>query len=515
MGKQIFYKEDARQRLFSGIKMLYDAVSVTYGPKGGNVVIMDIYGVPSITHDGVTVAESITVDETPETAGYNVGIELIKQAATKLNSVVGDGTTTVTVLTYHIIEEANKLIKTGTNPQELRKELENASERLLAVLDELVEPISDQDSRLAAVATVSAGDKVIGELIASIVKEIGKDGVITVEPGQGGVLEHEIVEGFKFNAGFVSPLFITDPNTQQAIIDEPSVIIIDKTIAGTSDILPILKRATEANITNLIVVAESIKRDALNILLTNKVRGALNVVAIEATKEQMEDIKYTTGAMIMSDQTGISVNNASLDVLGKADKVIVGERETTIISGHGDKEQLQIHLDAIQKIAKKSGNKGLEKRHADINGKAAIIRVGGASESEIDEKKYRVDDAVAATKAALADGIVAGGGTTLAYLSNQGGVTNGDKVLKAALLKPIQIITENAQLDYKDITAKVLKAEYGYGIDVLNPTKELVDLKAKGIIDPLQVTKESLLSSISIAATVITIGALIVNEPKK
>jgi chaperonin GroEL len=509
MGKQIFYKEEARQRLFSGIKMLYDAVSVTYGPKGGNVVIMDIYGVPSITHDGVTVAESIAVDETPETAGYNVGIELIKQAATKLNVEVGDGTTTVTVLTYHIIQEANKLIESGVNPQELRKELENASERLIKTLDTLIEPIDDQDDRLAAVATVSAGSEEIGKLIASIVKTIGKDGIITVEPGHGIKLESQIVEGAKINAGFVSPLFVTDQSTQQAVIEEPRVLLTDKTLAGSDSIVPILERAVKEGIKNLLVVGEKIKGDALNILLANKIKGGLNVVAIEATPEQRQDIAFITGALIISEATGISVSNASTEALGKADKVIVGELNTTIISGYGDKERLQVHLDAIQK-------QELHQRFADISGKAAIIKVGGSSESEIDEKKYRVDDAVAATKAALQHGIVAGGGTTLVSLSNSlDGETNGDKILRTALLKPIEIITGNAQLDPEAIIKQVTESEYGYGVNVLSPTEELVDLKAQGIIDPSAVTKESLLSSISIAATVITIGALIVNEPKK
>jgi chaperonin GroEL len=519
MGKKIFYKEDARQRLFGGIKMLYDAVAVTYGPQGGNVVIMDRFNIPSITHDGVTVAQSVSVDETEETAGYNVGIELIKDAASKLNTVVGDGTTTVTVLTYHIIEEANKLIADGVKPQQLRKELEKACIELIKTLDTLVEPINDQDTRIAEVATVSAGDREIGQLIASIVKVIGKDGVITVEPGHGVGLEHEIVKGHAINVGYKSPLFVTDPTTKEAIIDQPSIILAKKTIASPNDIVPLLSRLTEKGIKNIVLFAESVKGDALNILLVNKIKGGLNVVVVETEKEEIDDIAVTTGAMVISEATGITAENASLDILGHADKVIVGETKTTIISGKGIKEDIDTYLADIKTQSEKLtgyDKQLLEKRYADISGKAAIIKVGGNSEAEIDEKKYRVDDAVAATKAALEYGIVAGGGTALIHLSNSlESLTNGHKVLKQALLEPFKRITDNAQLDADELLKKVQKAKYGYGIDVLSDSTDLIDLRDHGVIDPYQVTKESLLSSISIASTVITIGAVIVEDPEK
>lgn len=508
MGKQIFHSEDARNRLFAGIKTLYDAVAVTYGPKGGNVVIMDNYGVPSITHDGVTVAESITLDETPSTAGQNVGIELIKQAASKLNAIVGDGTTTVTVLTYHIINEANKMIQVGVNPQTLRKELEKASERLTSELEKLIEPIDDQDTRLKEVATVSAGDREIGNLIGEIVKTIGKDGVITVEPGQSAGLESEIVEGYTLKRGYKSPLFVTDSSTQQAIIDEPVILLSKKTLNGASDLIPVLNRLVEQKITNIVIFAEDIKGDALKILLVNKIKGGLNTVAVEATPEQIDDLAVTTGAMVMSNETGINAENASVEIVGRADKIIVTENQTSVISGKGDKERIQVHLDSLK--AQK-----LDKRYADVSGKAAIIRVGGNSESEIDEKKYRVDDAVSATKAALEHGIVAGGGVTLIHLANKlDGTTNGEKVLKEALTEPFKRILSNAQLDSDTILTQVTKAKYGQGVDVLSDSDKLIDLKEHGVIDPAQVTKESLLSSISIASTVITIGALIVNQPK-
>lgn len=519
MGKKIFYKEDARQRLFGGIKMLYDAVAVTYGPQGGNVVIMDRFGIPSITHDGVTVAHSVTVDETEDTAGYNTGIELIKNAAHKLNTIVGDGTTTVTVLTYHIIEEANKLISSGVKPQQLRKELEKSCQSLIEALEKLVEPITSDDTRLKEVATVSAGDREIGELIAKVVGVIGKDGVITVEPGHGVGLEHEVVEGHIIHAGFVSPLFITDQNTQEVVLDQPSIILAKKVIANPNDIVPLLGRIIEQKINNIVLIAETVKGDALNILLVNKIKGALNSVVIEATKEQIDDIALTTGALILSESTGINAENASLDVLGKADKIIVSEGKTSIIAGKGSKKAIELHLESLKSQASKLtgyDKQQLEVRHAEINGKAAIIKVGGNSEAEIDEKKYRVDDAVAATKAALEYGIVAGGGTTLIHLSNSlQSLTNGDKVLKQALLEPFKRITENAQLDSDELLKKVQKAKYGYGIDVLSDSTDLIDLRDYGVIDPYQVTKESLLSSISIASTVITIGAVIVEDPEK
>lgn len=517
MGKTIYYKEDARQRLFDGIKTLYDAVAVTYGPQGGNVVIVDEYGYPTITHDGVTVAQAVSINETEKTGGQNVGIELIKNAAHKLNNIVGDGTTTVTVLTYHIIKQANELIKSGVKAQELRKELEQACTKLIETLDTLAESIESDDPRIASVATVSAGDPVIGNLIAEIVKEIGKDGVITVELGQTAALESEIVEGHALNVGYKSPLFVTDQNTSQAVIDQPSIILANKILVNPNDIIPLIGRAVEDKITNLVVIANEIKGDALNILLVNKIKGSLNIVAIEADKEQIDDISKTTGALVISEQTGITAENASLDILGKADKIIVTSDKTSIIAGKGDKEQLQIHLDSIKaKIDKAPQHEKdkLTKRYADIIGKAAIIKVGGNSESEIDEKKYRVDDAVAATKAALHHGIVAGGGTTYIHLSKTlDAKTDGEKLLKSVLLEPFKRIMENAQLDPSLIT-KAEGASYGYGYNVLQEPK-LINLRENGIVDPLQVTRESLLSSVSIAATVITINAIIVDEPKK
>lgn len=532
MAKKVFYGDDARTRVLGGAKALYDAVKVTYGPKGGNVVIAKSYGGPTVTHDGVTVAEGVDLPENDdETLGYKVGAELIKQAATKLNKVAGDGTTTVTVLTYNILKEANRLIAAGHNPQELRKGIEEAGREVVAELDKISESIEGKNARVAEVATISAGSQEIGELIAGVIDKIGKDGVVTVEAGQGLEMESEVVEGFSLDRGFTSALFVTDINRQEAVYDKPAIVITDKKLSSIQDVAPILEKLAQAGKKDLVLIADEVEGEALSVMVLNKLKGVFNSVAVKAPsfgdrrKEILEDIAVLTGATVISEERGMNFDNVGLDVIGSARKVIVGKDETTIIEGAGAKKEVEARIGLIvaqSDNAQSSYDKSeLNKRAAALSGKVAVIKVGGASETEIDEKKFRVDDAVAATKAALAEGIVAGGGVTLVNLANNiktegtDSVSAGKLILKNALKQPFVQIMKNAGLNSEALLAQVEAAKPGNGINVMTPEKGLIDVKKSGVIDPARVTKEAVQNSVSIASTAATMGALVVDIPEK
>ena len=532
MAKKVFYGDDARTRVLGGAKALYDAVKVTYGPKGGNVVIAKSYGGPTVTHDGVTVAEGVDLPENDdETLGYKVGAELIKQAATKLNKVAGDGTTTVTVLTYNILKEANRLIAAGHNPQELRKGIEEAGREVIAELDKISESIEGKNARVAEVATISAGSQEIGELIAGVIDKIGKDGVVTVEAGQGLEMESEVVEGFSLDRGFTSALFVTDINRQEAVYDKPAIVITDKKLSSIQDVAPILEKLAQAGKKDLVLIADEVEGEALSVMVLNKLKGVFNSVAVKAPsfgdrrKEILEDIAVLTGATVISEERGMNFDNVGLDVIGSARKVIVGKDETTIIEGAGAKKEVEARIGLIvtqSDNAQSSYDKSeLDKRAAALSGKVAVIKVGGASETEIDEKKFRVDDAVAATKAALAEGIVAGGGVTLVNLANNiktegtDSVSAGKLILKNALKQPFVQIMKNAGLNSEALLAQVEAAKPGNGINVMTPEKGLIDVKKSGVIDPARVTKEAVQNSVSIASTAATMGALVVDIPEK
>lgn len=532
MAKKVFYGDDARTRVLGGAKALYDAVKVTYGPKGGNVVIAKSYGGPTVTHDGVTVAEGVDLPENDdETLGYKVGAELIKQAATKLNKVAGDGTTTVTVLTYNILKEANRLIAAGHNPQELRKGIEEAGREVVAELDKISESIEGKNARVAEVATISAGSQEIGELIAGVIDKIGKDGVVTVEAGQGLEMESEVVEGFSLDRGFTSALFVTDINRQEAVYDKPAIVITDKKLSSIQDVAPILEKLAQAGKKDLVLIADEVEGEALSVMVLNKLKCVFNSVAVKAPsfgdrrKEILEDIAVLTGATVISEERGMNFDNVGLDVIGSARKVIVGKDETTIIEGAGAKKEVESRIGLIvaqSDNAQSSYDKSeLDKRAAALSGKVAVIKVGGASETEIDEKKFRVDDAVAATKAALAEGIVAGGGVTLVNLANNiktegtDSVSAGKLILKNALKQPFVQIMKNAGLNSEALLAQVEAAKPGNGINVMTPEKGLIDVKKSGVIDPARVTKEAVQNSVSIASTAATMGALVVDIPEK
>lgn len=530
MAKKVFYDDDARRRVLGGAKALYDAVKVTMGPKGRNVIISKSFGGPTVTHDGVTVAKGVELPENDDdTLGYKVGAELIKQAANKMNDVAGDGTTTVTVLTYNILAEANKLIAAGHNPMELRKGVEAAGAEVVKELAKLAEDIGSSKERVAEVATISAGDSEIGKLIADVIAKVGKDGVVTVEEGQSLQLESEVVEGFTMDRGFLSAYMVTDTNRMEAVYDKPAVVITEEKVSSVQQFLPLLEKLAQAGKKDLVLIAEDVESEVLATLILNKLKGVFNTVAVKAPsfgdrrKEELQDIAALTGATVISAEQGLTFENADLSVVGSARKVIVDKDKTTIIEGAGAAAEVKERIAQVRAQAKNAKSEyereGYEKRAAALSGKVAVIKVGGATETEIEEKKFRVDDAVAAVKAALEEGVVAGGGVTLANLSENlkadgnDSETAGRQVLKTALLRPFYELMHNSGLNPDEWWPQV-RAKKGFGVNVNKPG-ELVDMKAAGIVDPARVTKEAVQNAVSIAATAMTMGALVVDLPEK
>lgn len=526
MAKKIYYEAEAREKVLSGARQLYDAVKVTFGPKGKNVIIEKEYGAPVITHDGVTVAEAVELPSKDDSLGEAVGAKLIKAAAQKLNKVAGDGTTTVTVLTYNILAEANKLIVAGVNPMELRRGIEKAGAEIVEGIEKASEKIEGDSNKVAEVATISAGDAEIGKLIAEVISKIGKDGVVTVEAGQGLEMEQEIVEGFSYDKGYASPFFVTDANRQEAIFEKPLVLVTDQKISAASDILPLLEKVAQSGKKDLTIIAEEVSGEALSLLVLNKLKGVFNSLVLKAPsfgdrrKEIMEDIAILTDATVVSSDKGLKLEEVGLEVLGTASKIIATKDETTIIKGAGDKKAVRERIDLIHTFAANAKSdyerEEFEKRAAALSGKVAVIKVGGATETEIDEKKFRVDDAVAATKAALAEGIVTGGGVTLVNLATKlDDKDAGMRIVKEALKAPFVHIMENAGLNAQALLAEVESAKPGFGVNVMAPEKGLVNLKKEGVIDPAKVTKEAVKNATSIAATAITMGALICEIPEE
>ncbi|MBC7582116.1 chaperonin GroEL [Aeromicrobium sp.] len=530
MAKKVFYDDDARRRVLGGAEILYSAVKTTMGPKGRNVVISKSYGGPSVTHDGVSVANAVEIaDVDDETLGYKVGAELIKQAASKMNNVAGDGTTTVTVLTYHILNEANKLIAAGHNPMLLRKGLEAGAQTVLGELDALAENIEGKSKRVAEVATISAGDAGIGELIADVIDKVGRDGIVTVEEGQGLLLESEVVEGFTFDKGYVSPYMVTDTSRMEAVYSKPAIVITDKKITSIQEFLPLLEKLAQAGKKDLILIAEDVEGEALGTLILNRLKGVFNTVAVKAPKfgdqkkDVLNDIAILTGAQVISEERGMTFENVELDVVGSARKVIVTKDGTTIIEGAGSAAEVTARINQIgvqSEAAQGKYDKGnLDARSAALSGKVAVIKVGGATETEINEKKDRVDDAVHAVKAALAEGIVPGGGVTLVNLANgldaagDDTYVAGNLLLKRALEQPFRILLSNAGLNADEWLPQVKSSKAGMGVNVNDPAA-LVDLKSVGVIDPVAVTKQAIQNAVSIAGTAMTMGALVVDVPE-
>ncbi len=534
MAKKIFYDNDARARVLAGAKELYEAVKVTMGPKGRNVVIQKSYGGPTVTHDGVTVAKAIEIEaRNDDTLGRSVGAELVKQAASKTNDTVGDGTTTATVLTYHILNEANKLIAAGHNPMDLKKGLDQAAEIVLGNVEGMIEKIAGNKEKVAQVATVSAGDPEIGSLIADVIEAVGEDGTVTVEKSEALGMVKEIVEGFKIDRGYVSQYMVTDGARMEASYDKPLILVTDKKISSIQEILPLLEKMAQGGKKELVIIAEDVEGEALATLVLNRLKGVFNTLAIKAPafgdrrKAILQDIAVLTGATVITEEQGITFENATVAMLGSARKVIATKDDTTIIEGMGDLAQITARTNEIraqiEHASSEYDKENLEKRLAALAGKVAVIKVGGATEVQIDEKKFRVDDAVAATKAAVAEGIVPGGGVTLVDLSKKLTVEPtkigsseeaGHLVLKRALVQPFRELMGNAGLNPDEKLPLVMAAKGGQGFDV-NDASSLIDLKAKGIVDPAKVTREAIQNAVSIAGAAMTMGSLIVDIPEE
>jgi chaperonin GroEL len=529
MAKQLVFSEEARRGLKRGIDVLARAVVTTLGPKGRNVAVDKKWGAPTITHDGVTVAKEIELEDPYE----NMGAQLLKEAATKTNDIAGDGTTTATLLAYTIMTEGMKNVAAGANPMLLKRGILAGTEALVKAIDEQSVEVTTREE-IANVAAISAQDREIGELIAAVMDEVGKDGVITVEESKGLAFETEYVEGMQFDRGYISPYLITSPEGMEAVIEEPYVLIHDKKISVATDIVPILEKLVQSGKRDLVVIAEDIDGEALATLVLNKLRGFLNVLAVKAPgfgdrrKRMLEDVAILTGAQVITEDMGRKLESVTIQDLGRADRVVSTKDDTTIVGGKGSEKAIMGRIEEIRVEIDSSTSdydkEKLQERLAKLSGGVAIIRVGAATEVELKEKKHRVEDALSATRAAVEEGIVPGGGVALInaipvlddvkmdYEDERTGV----KILCKALEEPMRKIAENAGLDGAVVQANVRRKQAeaknkNIGYDVLR--NDYLDMVAVGIIDPAKVTKGALQNAASIAAMVLTTEALITDIP--
>ncbi|HSQ26360.1 MAG TPA: chaperonin GroEL [Anaerolineales bacterium] len=531
MAKQLIFSEEARRRLSRGMETLANAVATTLGPKGRNVALDKKFGSPTITHDGVTVAKEIELEDPFE----NMGAQLLKEAATKTNDIAGDGTTTSTVLAHAIVFEGMKNLAAGANPMLLKRGIEAATKVVAEKINEQAIELTTKEE-IANVASISAQDRIIGELIAEVMDKVGKDGVITVEESKGLEFETEYVEGMQFDRGYISPYFITDPEHMEASIDDPYLLIHDKKISAASDIVPLLEKLVQIGKRDLVIVAEDIDGEALATLVLNKLRGMLNVVAVKAPgfgdrrKAMLQDIAILSGATVISDETGRKLESATISDLGRCEKIVVTKDETTVIGGKGEAAQIKGRIEQIRVEIDKSTSdydrEKLQERLAKLSGGVAIIRVGAATETELKEKKHRVEDALSATRAAVEEGIVPGGGVALINavsalddLDVEGDDAKiGVKIVRRALEMPLRKIAENAGKDGSVILEGVRRAQkekgnVRIGYDVIK--EEYLDMVEDGVIDPAKVTRGALENAASIAAMILTTEALIADLPEK
>ena len=531
MAKQLLFSEEARRALKTGIDVVVKSVATTLGPKGRNVAIDRKFGSPTITHDGVTVAKEIELEDPFE----NMGAQLLKEAATKTNDIAGDGTTTSTVLAHAIVTEGLKNLAAGANPMLLKRGIEAASKAVSdAIKDQAIDITTKAE--IGNVATISAQDREIGELIAEVMDKVGKDGVITVEESRGLQFETEYVEGMQFDRGYISPYFVTEPETMEAVIEEPKVLVYDKKISAASDIVPLLEKMVQVGKRELLIIAEDVDGEALATLVLNKLRGMLNVLAIKAPgfgdrrKAMLQDIAILTGATVISEETGRKLETVVIDDLGQAEKVASTKDDTTIIGGKGDGGAIKGRIEQIRVEIENSTSdydrEKLQERLAKLSGGVAIIRVGAATETELKEKKHRVEDALSATRAAVEEGIVPGGGVALINAikalddvkMDSSDAQIGVNIVRNSLEIPMRKIAENAGKDGSVVVENVRQAQAKeknnrIGYDVL--TEEYVDMVKGGVIDPAKVTRGALENAASIAAMILTTEALITDIPEK
>ena len=532
MAKQLIFAEDARRRLSRGMEILANAVATTLGPKGRNVALDKRFGSPTITHDGVTVAKEIELEDPFE----NMGAQLLKEAATKTNDIAGDGTTTSTVLAHSIVVEGMKNLAAGANPMLLKHGIEAATKVVADKINEQAIELSTKEE-IANVASISAQDRVIGELIAEVMDKVGKDGVITVEEAKGLQFETEYVEGMEFDRGYISPYFVTSPETMEAQLASPYMLITDKKISAATDIVPILEKLVQLGKREIVIVAEDVDGEALATLVLNKLRGMFNVIAVKAPgfgdrrKAMLQDIAVLTGATVITEELGRKLETAMISDLGQADKVIADKDSTTIVGGKGDSAAIKGRIEQIrveiENTTSDYDKEKLQERLARLAGGVAIVRVGAGTETELKEKKHRVEDALSATRAAVEEGIVPGGGVALLNAVEaldavekglDGDVLTGVKILRKALLAPMSMLAENAGYDGAVIVESVkreqkAKKNMHIGFDVM--AEDYPDMIKRQIIDPAKVTRGGLENAASIAAMILTTECLITDIPEK
>lgn len=533
MAKQIIYNQEARQKLTEGVNKLADAVATTLGPKGRNVALDKKWGAPNVIHDGVSVAKEIELKDPFE----NMGAQLVKEAASKTADVAGDGTTTATVLARAIVNEGIKMITANANPMIMRKGLERASEHVVSELKAMRKDIKPTD--WANVATISAGDEELGNLIAEALKRVGKNGIITVEEGRGLSTEIEYKEGMEFDKGYASPYFVTNGEKMEAEIDDPYILITDKKISALNELLPFLENLVKVS-KNLVIIADEIEGEALATLVVNKLRGTFNALAIKAPgfgdrrKEMLEDIAILTGGTVISEDTGRKFDSVTLEDCGRADKVWADKENSRIIGGKGNPKNLSARIAQIKRTIEESTSdfdkEKLQERLAKLSGGVAIINVGAATEVELKDKKERVNDAVAATKAALEEGIVPGGAVALLDISrrmnileNKGASRDegiGFEIVKNALEAPFTKLMENAGLDSGQLIAKAREVSaQGMGFNVRKidsiETAKPIDMVKNGIIDPVKVVRTAVQNAISVATMILTTEALVTDIPEE
>ena len=523
MAKQILFNEDARRALGKGVDALANAVKVTLGPKGRNVVLDKKFGAPTITNDGVTIARDIELEDPFE----NMGAQLVKEVATKTNDVAGDGTTTATILAQAMIQEGMRNVAAGANPMILKRGIEKAVAKLVEEIKKRSIDVSDKAS-IAQVASISAGDEEVGGLIADAMEKVGKDGVITVEESKTMGTQLSVVEGMQFDRGYISPYMVTDPDKMEAVMSEPYILITDRKIASIQEMLPVLEKVVQAG-KELLIIAEDVEGEALATLVVNKLRGTFKAVAVKAPgfgdrrKAMLQDIATLTGATVITEDVGRKLDSVTMEDLGTARQVRVTKDETTIVEGHGDPQAIKDRVAQIKaQIAETTSDfdkEKLQERLAKMSGGVAVIEVGAATEVELKDKKYRLEDALNATRAAVEEGIVAGGGTTLIDIlpaldefNEDGDVQTGINLVKRAIEAPLRQIAENAGLEGSVIVAKVKASEDGVGFNALK--EEYVDMVKAGIVDPAKVTRTALQNAASIAALVLTTETLVADKPE-
>ncbi len=526
MAKQLKYTDDARKAMRDGVDKLANAVKVTLGPKGRYVVLDKKFGSPTVTNDGVTIAKEIELEDPFE----NMGAQLVKEVASKTNDIAGDGTTTATVLAQTMIGEGLRNITSGANANHIKKGIDKAVAAVIEEIKKIAKKVSSKEE-IAQIASISASDKEIGDLIANAMDKVGKDGVITVEEGKSADTTLDVVEGMQFDRGYCSPYFVTDAERMEGVLEDPYIIITDKKISSMQEILPLLEKVVQTG-KGFIIIAEDIEGEALATLVVNKIRGTLKVIAVKAPgfgdrrKEMLQDIAILTGGTVISEETGLKLDAATIEMLGQAKRVVVDKENTTIVSGLGDKKEIEQRIAQIRKQIEETKSdydkEKLQERLAKLVGGVAVINVGAATEAEMKAKKFKVEDAMNATRAGVEEGIVAGGGVALLKAQSVlDGIKGADSdeqtginIVKKSLEGPIRQIIENAGIEASVIVDKIKNkkdASYGYNAD----SDEFVDMIKAGIVDPAKVTRTALQNAASIAGLVLTTEALVTDIPEK